>query len=494
MYLLIDFGSTYTKIAAIDEEREEFLGRSQAPTTVEAGIEKGLRNALDCLLINGKRIDSKTFGKSKKLASSSAAGGLGVVVVGLVPDLTLEAARKAALGAGAKIIGSYSHELDSERVREIEKIGCDILLLVGGTDGGNKNVILHNAKALSDSKLDIPFIVAGNNAVSGKAAGILTSAGKYTIKVDNVLPELDQLNVDPVRSCIREVFMERIVRAKGLDKAQEYIGEIVMPTPMATLKAACLLADGCEGEDGIGELMVVEVGGATTNIHSVAKGDSGAVAVMMKGLPEPYAKRTVEGDLGIRYNAATILEMMGPKIILSYLSPECGVTEPELKDYVRSLRGNVDAVPGNKAETEMDIGLASCAVSVAVERHTGTIRSAWGLTGEILIQEGKDLTRLKTVIGTGGIFAHNTYPDRILGATLFSDKNPFSLKPMAPELLIDKSYLLYGIGLLSDVEPRTALRIAKKHLNKMPQSPAIRHGDSRSKLNQRIHGGERYDK
>lgn len=465
MYLLIDFGSTYTKVLAVDVESETILGRAQAPTTVETSILEGLHHALEKLEIGGRKLTKEEIQSSKKLASSSAAGGLCVVAIGLVPDLTLEAARKAALGAGAKIIGSYSFEIDQETIEEIEETGCDMILLVGGTDGGNKTVIQHNAQMLAESKLSVPIIVAGNSKASSKCMQILKAGGKYAVQTENVLPELDKINVEPVRECIREIFMNRIVTAKGLDKAQDFIGKIAMPTPMATLNAAQLLADGINDvEEGIGELMVVEVGGATTNIHSVAKGESMGVNVMRKGLPEPYAKRTVEGDLGIRYNAATILDLVGPTRICRFMNPEYVVSEKEAERYIRSLRANVEHTPENRIETEIDVAMAGNAVSIAVERHAGTIKSAWGLSGEIQVLQGKDLTRCKNVVGTGGVFAYNPYPERILEKALYDENNPMSLKPIHPRLYVDKDYMLYAMGLLSTVEPLAALHIEKKYL------------------------------
>jgi uncharacterized protein (TIGR01319 family) len=316
LFLLVDFGSTYTKVIAVDLNTEELLGRAQSPSTVQDNMLIGLQNSLSKLLLRERQIDNRTIEKSRKLACSSAAGGLCLVAVGLVPSLTLEAARMAALGAGAKVVGSYAYELTIKDVDIIEKTGCDIVLLCGGTDGGNKEVILHNARMLATLKLNIPFVVAGNRVVSYEVKEILESNGKYAEITENVLPEVDKLNVEPARSCIREIFMRRIAHAKGLDKAQEFIGDILMPTPMATLKAAQLLADGYNTEQGMGELMVVEVGGATTNIHSISKMYSTGNQAIIKGLPEPYAKRTVEGDLGIRYNASTIVEIVGEQKVL----------------------------------------------------------------------------------------------------------------------------------------------------------------------------------
>lgn len=463
-YLLVDFGSTYTKILALDLSREEILGRAQSPTTVESNILNGLQNALKKLKIKGRSVDESDIRGFRKLASSSAAGGLCIVAVGLVPDLTLEAAQKAALGAGAKVVGSYSYELDNESVRTIENSQCDMLLLVGGTDGGNKDVILYNADMLSRSQLNVPFIVAGNKAVSDRARDVLESGGKYVEKVENVLPELDRLNVEPARSCIRDIFMKRIVHAKGLDRAEEFIGQILMPTPMATLKAACLLADGSGTEPGLGELMVVEVGGATTNVHSVATGYSQGKTVVTKGIPEPYAKRTVEGDLGIRYNAPTILTIAGAQKVSRNMMSKDMPGETELEAKTSFLSGNVGFVPVNEDDILTDAALAKCAVEIAVERHAGKIKEIWSPEGEMFIQHGKDLSELKTIIGTGGIFAHNPYAASILEAALYDTGNPYSLRPKNPELYLDKNYLLYGIGLLSSAEPVRALKIAKKYL------------------------------
>jgi len=466
VFLLIDFGSTYTKVLAVDVEKEEILGRAQSASTVNDNMLKGLRNALKLITVHGKPIDEETLKKSVKLACSSAAGGLRLVAVGLVPELTLEAARRAALGAGAKVVGSYSYELNEDDLKKIEAAGCDIILLSGGTDGGNKEVILHNANMLANSTLNVPFVVAGNRVVSGEIKKILDSRDKYAEKTENVLPDLDKLNVEPARSCIREIFMKRIIQAKGLDKAQEFIGDILMPTPMATLKAAQLLADGYGHEPGIGELMVVEVGGATTNIHSIAEGCNPGRPVIQKGLPEPYAKRTVEGDLGIRYNAQTIVEMLGTEKVLNEIPRIIEKTNLDLREYTSFLNEHTSYVPENEQDFMVDLGLARSAVEVAVERHVGTIKEEWSPHGTVKIQYGKDLTDLKTLIGTGGIFAYNPQPQKVLEAALYTVNNPFSLKPQSPEFYIDHNYILYGIGLLSSMEPVAALKIAKKYLSK----------------------------
>ncbi len=468
MILLVDFGSTYTKVIAVDLDKEEVLGRAQAPSTVQDNMLLGLQNALKLLTIHGRRIDDATIKKSRKLACSSAAGGLRLVASGLVPDLTLEAARRAALGAGAKVVGSYAYKLNEGDVHQIEQAACDIVLISGGTDGGNEDVILHNGGMLAGARLNVPFVVAGNRVVSEEVKNTLESKGKYVVKTENVLPDLDRLNVEPARSCIRDVFMRRIIHAKGLDKAQEFVGDILMPTPMATLKAAQLLADGSGKEAGLRELMIVEVGGATTNVHSVAKGYSSA-GRMVKGLPEPYAKRTVEGDLGIRYNAATIVDIVGEEKVLENIPGEGNREGLDLVKYTSFLGKNVGYVPTNEQEFLTDLGLARSAVDVAVERHVGYVKELWGPEGVFYVQYGKDLTELRTLVGTGGVFAYNPHPEKVLEAALFNPANPFSLKPKSPDFYIDRTYILYGMGLLSDVEPLIALRVAKKYLVSYPR-------------------------
>jgi uncharacterized protein (TIGR01319 family) len=462
IFLLVDFGSTYTKVIAVDLTKETILGRAQSLSTVQENILIGLQSALGKLTIHERLIDAETIKKSRVLACSSAAGGLRLVAIGLVPNLTLEAARQAALGAGAKVIGSYSYELGNDDIHQIEQAGCDIVLISGGTDGGNRDVILHNTKVLANSSLDVPFILAGNRVVSDQLKMILEASGKYAEKTENVLPELDVLNVEPARSCIRDAFMRRIVHAKGLDKAQEYIGDILMPTPMATLKAAQLLADGSGTEMGLGELMVIEIGGATVNVHSVARGlSSGRV---IKGLPEPYAKRTVEGDLGIRYNAPTIREIVGEQKILEKMPAKFNRSKLDLSKITSFLSKDIGFVPVSERDLLIDLCLASSAAEVAVARHVGVVKEIWAPSGLIQMQYGKDLTELKTLIGTGGIFVYNPYPEEILKAVLFDESNPFSLKPKSPDFYIDRNYMLYGIGLLSDVDPVKAARIAKKYL------------------------------
>ncbi len=464
LYLLIDIGSTYTKIIAADIEKEVILGWAQAQTTVETDITIGLNNALS-KLVETYGIDLKKV--QGKYASSSAAGGLKMAAIGLVPELTLEAACRAALGAGAKVVCGYGFEIDKEIIKEIEAARCDIILLSGGTDGGDKKVIIHNAKMLAESQISCPILVAGNRAATEEVKSILEQKDKNVYTAKNVLPSLDIVDVEPAQKIIRDIFISHIIKAKGLEKAQDFIGKTIIPTPKASLQAAGLLADGTDNEPGIGSLVVVEIGGATTNIHSAVNNLPVTPQTIVKGLPEQKLKRTVEGDLGIRYNAHTIYDLVGEEILTSRLHslmPSGSAEKIDIKQYVKNINNNVEYVPASNIEFNLDIALAKSAALIAVERHAGTVRQEYSIAGETMVQYGKNLLDAENIIGTGGIFKYGLHPERILQAGIFDPQKPWSLKPKAPKAYIDTNYIMYGIGLLSQDFPIQALRIVKKYL------------------------------
>jgi uncharacterized protein (TIGR01319 family) len=467
IFLLIDFGSTYTKVTAVDIEEEIILGRAQAPTTIETDIMIGLNSAFSDLS-KGYNINlAKIQGK---YASSSAAGGLKMAAIGLVPELTLEAARRACLGAGAKVVCAYGFEIDEGIIHEIESAQCDIVLLCGGTDGGDKNVITHNARMLAHSNIVCPILVAGNRTVADKVRNILEKEGKRVYSTKNVLPSLDMVEVEPAQKLIREIFIAHITKAKGLDKAQNFIGTPIIPTPKATLQAAALLADGTGNASGIGSLLVVEIGGATTNIHSVVDALPVTPQTIMRGLPESRVKRTVEGDLGIRYNAPTIYDFIGRDTFLSKLqalNPSINGHECDTERYIRHLSRKVGHISSSDIGLNSDVVLAESAASIAVQRHAGTLRQEYSVVGEIMVQHGKNLLETENLIGTGGIFRYGIHPERVLRSALFNPETPWSLKPRNPKAFIDSEYMLYGIGLLAEDFPAQALRIARKYLKEI---------------------------
>jgi uncharacterized protein (TIGR01319 family) len=272
------------------------------------------------------------------------------------------------------------------------------------------------------------------------------------------MPEVNRLEVDSCREAIRDVFIRNIVKAKGMERAKEIVKGIITPTPAAVLDALQLLANGCDGEEGWGECLAVDVGGATADVHSIAKGFSAEGVIFSGLLPEPYAKRTVEGDLGVRYNL-DVLVGLGMK---RGLIPEGNATR-ELAAKFSTL----DKLPNNDEESTFDMLLTRTAVEVATERHVGRIELVYGPTGQIAVQSGKDLRGVRRVIGTGGpvIFAKDI--KMVLEGALFNKKVPNLLAPKNPNFYLDEHYILYAMGLLAQSEPKKALALMKKYLRRL---------------------------
>lgn len=454
--LLIDFGSTYTKLRAVELETGRIVGSGQGPSTVETDIVEGMEKALlDLERRMGKLPDFR-----HRLASSSAAGGLRMVTVGLVRELTAEAARQAALGAGAKLVGAFAYRLTDGDVDAIRALAPDILLLAGGTDGGNEDVVVANAMKIAGSGLPCPVVMAGNRNAVDKVQYAFIMAGKDVIVAENVMPEFNVLNIEPARAAIRQVFIERIVEAKGIDRAAEYVDSVLMPTPAAVLDGARLLADGVPGRTGLGPLLLVDVGGATTDVHSITAGNPSRDDVVFHGLPEPYAKRTVEGDLGMRHNALAIMEAAGAEAIAA----DAGVSVEAAKTRIEALHDDVASLPNDDAGRGIDRALARAAVRIAVSRHAGTLSVVHTNTGPVTMQKGKDLSDVGTVIGTGGPLAHGGDAAAVLAAALASPAEPISLRPKAPRLMLDKDYVLFACGLLAEVAPGAALTLGLEAL------------------------------
>ena len=453
--ILVDFGSTYTKVVAVDLDRAEILATAQHPSTADSDVTIGLERALAGLR------GVSTADVRLRLASSSARGGLRLVAIGLVPELTAEAARLAALGAGAKVVRVYSHQLTPADIDEIDALQPDLVLLAGGTDGGNREVITLNAAMLARSNLAAPVIMAGNRVARDAVEQLLRGAGKRCYVTTNVLPELDQLNVEPVRAVIRETFIRHIVEAKGLDRAKGMIDGIIMPTPAAVLEAAQLLAQGTADEPGLGDLMVVDVGGATTDVHSISSAPPGR-GLVPRGLPEPLAKRTVEGDLGVRVNAQSVVELGHTHELRTDLAAE--LRAPQAKVRSAYLAANTGALALTADELRMDVTMASACVDIAMERHVGHVKDTYGIHGPVQLLYGKDLRDVKALIGVGGVFAFGTEPRAVLRAGLGRSDLPHSLRPQTPALYHDAQYVFYAMGLLASREPAAALRLLKKSL------------------------------
>jgi uncharacterized protein (TIGR01319 family) len=453
--LLIDFGSTFTKLTAVCTTKQDVIGSASHFTTVDTDIRIGYHNALDELT---KRLGFKpSF--DEVIACSSAAGGLKMAAIGLIEELTVEAAKRVCLGAGAKVDLVYSHHLNKSEVREIVEHKTDIILLAGGADGGNSECVLFNARLLGQMGVKIPIIYAGNKSCIDEIEEIFTEFSIDGYFAENVMPKINQLNIHSARERIRLLFLEKIIEAKGIKMIESEIDKVILPTPEAVLQAATLLAKGYGEEQGIGEIVMVDIGGATTDMYSIShptrRGD-----VVLHGLEEPFAKRTVEGDLGMRYSAKGILKSLSKEEIHS-IKQSSGI---DIEAEINYLSSHVDALPQSEHQEVVDTILAQLCTYKAMSRHAGKMEEVYTPLGKVYNQTGKDLSMIETVIGTGGVVINAKNPTEILAHATNIHHHPFELRPEKPRYYLDKDYLMSAMGLLSQKEPILALQIMKKHL------------------------------
>ena len=457
VHLLVDFGSTYTKLTAVSLDQETIIGTAKAMTTVKTDVLEGFNNALERLHVSHPDMGEITAIS----ACSSAAGGLKMAAIGLVEELTVEAAKRACLGAGALVELVFSHHLTRKEIKQLKQADIDIVLLAGGTDGGNKECIVHNAKKLAEAKLNVPIIVAGNKDASDEIEELFMQTDQTFYIVDNVMPKLKKLQVDDAKRVIRQIFITKIIEAKGIKKAEEKTGEIIMPTPEAVLVAAELLAKGHEDESGFGELMVIDIGGATTDVHTIGEGFPKRTEVIFKGLQEPFAKRTVEGDLGMRYSANALVSLVSPYEFKQYYTYE---EENDYKAAAQKRHDEVDYLPDSDQEREFDKALARICCDYSMSRHVGHVEVVYTPLGNMYYQTGKDLTDVKYVIGTGGVLINTDDAKEILKEVNQKSNKKLELRPTKPTFLIDRKYILSAMGLLGQKHPKLALKLMKEYL------------------------------
>ena len=302
--------------------------------------------------------------------------------------------------------------------------------------------------------------------MSREVCELLSIGGKEVSAAANVMPRSGQLVVEDAREEIRKLFMEHITRAKGLDAVSGRM-RVILPTPMAVLQGALLGAQGTETEKGWGDLLVIDVGGATTDVHSIGHGQLSGPQIIEQTLPEPFAKRTVEGDLGIRFNAGTLCDRIGFDEFekeFRAVFPEVQVSRAELSAYIDNVSTETSSVPRGNWQRAVDAQLARLAVELAVERHVGKRERIVTHQGESWVYYGKDLTETRTLIGTGGVFIYNAHVSHILSPASGVNRHYDVLRPKNPSLFVDSSYLLYAVGLLSQDYPDVAIQLFKKNM------------------------------
>jgi len=457
-YLLIDFGSTFTKLCAVDSKKEEVIATASYFTTVDKDISIGYHEALNRLY---KKIETK-IDFEHVIACSSAAGGLKMAAIGLVEELTVEAAKRVCLGAGAKVDLVFSHHLNRSEVQQIIDQNIDIILLAGGADGGNSECVIYNAELLGKMKIDKPIIYAGNKSAQDDIEDLFKQYHLDGYICDNVMPKINVLNIESSRDKIRQIFLDKIIEAKGIKSIESEIDAVILPTPNAVLEAAKLLSEGYLDEEGLGDLIIVDIGGATTDMYSICNATKRS-DVLIHGLEEPFAKRTVEGDLGMRYSAPGIIKSLSLKEI-EFINKEKNVN---IEEEVRKRFDNVKSLPENEHDEFIDQFLAEMCAYRAMHRHVGRIEEVFTPMGKVFNQSGKDLTDIKYVIGTGGVIINSKNKRSILKRTSNILHNLSELRPQDPNYYVDELYILAAMGLLSKTDPKLALKIMKKHIKRI---------------------------
>ena len=448
--LVAEIGSTTTVINAfdkLDSNSPKFIGSGYSPTTVlEGDVTIGLNNAIKELC---KKINVDTIEAKETFASSSAAGGLKMSVHGLVYDMTVKAAKEAALGAGANIKMITSGLLDEYQIEEMKTSPLNIIMIAGGVDYGERETAIKNAKVIAKLRLNIPVIYAGNIQNQNIIRQIFedNSQSEYLFISKNVYPKIDILDVDQARKIIQDVFEKHIIHAPGMEKVKSVIKENIIPTPGAVMEASILL------KNAIGDLVTIDVGGATTDIHSVTEGKAEIEKILVA--PEPFAKRTVEGDLGVYINKDNIIDIITKEHLLKRLN----IKDAEYNELI----GNYKAIPINR-QIPLTEELTKEAMKQAIDRHSGRLVDMYTGSGKTTYAEGKDLTNVKYIIATGG--ALTRLPNRLgIIQDVLSIKNSKILKPNSKtKILIDKDYIMASLGVLSKKHPESALILLKNSL------------------------------
>jgi uncharacterized protein (TIGR01319 family) len=441
---LLDIGSTYTKLLTVDLDEPGRFTSTTTPTTPD-NLSVGVATALST---------SPHAGPADLLAAcSSAAGGLAVVVSGLVPRLSLEAARRAAFGSGARIVGSFAHHLTGDDIDAIDRSGPQVVLVTGGIDGGDGAVAEHNGEMLATLASRPAVVVACNRAVSAGIGARLADRGFEVHVVANLLPEIDEVDLEPSRAAIREVFDARIAHGPGLEEVTRRLGNELVPTPKATMDAVGFIGR------HLGEsIAAVEVGGATTNVHSHAP-VSAPPGVVMRGLPPEALQRTVEGDLGIRHNADAVLDTAGDAW---FDTPACSVDTDAVRGWVDRVLGT-SIVPSSDVERRMDEAMALFCLRIGLERHSGRhVRRREPDGTEVVIQHGKDLTGCGALVAVGGALIHSSSEEAV-SATM-AEIDPDALAPRKAKVILDRHYTLYAVGLLAAFDQTAAADLARATL------------------------------
>ena len=446
----VDFGSTFTKALLVDVTLGPTLGTVVAGAEHQTTIDTDVLDGYDACLAELVAADHRAA-DAEVLACSSAGGGLRIAVVGNEELVTAEAGRRVALSSGGKVVTvravAQGHDLD------LSEDAPDVVLLTGGTDGGNHEPVLRAARGLKESGWRGPIVVAGNVDARDEVSAILD--GIPHVLADNVVPQIGVLAPTGARSAIREVFLSHVIGGKHLsDRACQgtntFTAMVRGATPDVVLTGVELLAT------AVGEVVVVDVGGATTDVHSVVEVDPEQGSVeggLARDVVAPTpVTRTVEGDLGMRWSAISTID-------------EAGLDQ--LEDAARKRRADPGFLPSTDQERDEDEAIARAAVALALRRHAGRSKVVVSPEGRVIERTGVDLREVDLVVGSGGVLRHGRegVADRVLGPSVGRDGD-WQL-PEKARVVVDGDYVLAAAGLLAAEHPAAAYRLVTSLLDRL---------------------------
>jgi uncharacterized protein (TIGR01319 family) len=464
-----DCGSTTTKAILIEKVGDVYRQtyRGEAPTTVEAPFEDVTRGVLNAIaeieelsgrkILDGEKIiipggaggDPKT-GVDIYISTSSAGGGLQMMVAGVVQSMTGESAQRCALGAGAivmDVLASNDGRLPHEKIERIRALRPDMILLSGGTDGGTVTHVIEMAEYIAAAEprprlgmsYNLPLIYAGNKDARDRIAEILGKKTALTI-TDNLRPVLERENLVPARTKIHDLFLEHVMaQAPGYKKLIAWTGAPIMPTPAAV----GLIMETIARKQGI-NLIGVDIGGATTDVFSIFQG---------------IFNRTVSANLGLSYSISNVLAETGLGNILRWVP--FTIDEQDLRNRIKNKMIRPTTVPQTLDELQIEQAIAREALRLALGHHKTLATGLKGVqqersisdvfdqkgTGETLV----DMLKLDLIVGSGGILSHA--PRRVQAMLMMVD----AYETLGfTELSVDSIFMMPHLGVLSTVNEQAA--------------------------------------
>jgi uncharacterized protein (TIGR01319 family) len=450
----VDFGSTFTKAALVDLADGRLVARAEHATTIDTDVLDGWEACLaELVAVEPAAADAEV------LACSSAGGGLRIAVVGNEALVTAEAGRRVALSSGGRVVHVSAGALDQDGTAGLAASRPDVVLLVGGTDGGNSEVLVSCARALAAARWPGPVVVAGNVSAQDEVGAILAAAGTPYVGADNVVPRIGVLTPASARRAIREMFLVHVIGGKHLSQRPEFAAMVRGATPDVVLTAVELLARGLGPErPGAGDVVVVDVGGATTDVYSVIEpvedgSEDGDGGLGREVVAATSANRTVEGDLGMRWSAVSTVEEARAAGLLADAAAESARPAAELRQAAPAY------LPDGDAAAATDLELASLAVGVALRRHAGRAQVRFDGTGggRWVERSGVDLRETTLLVGSGGVLRHGRAAAEHLLDHVSADGG-WQL-PESPRVLVDTEYVLAAAGLLAERHPCAAYRL-----------------------------------